>query len=254
MKKIVTVFLLFAIMTVFVSCGKDDNGDNTTLPPYTGTNATTSQRADESTTADKAVNGYILTTDPNMTVSWGITTAFQPTLPTSLPSSTGVINIPSITDNQNSSPYNPSMSQVSTTERPTEQTTGAQGPTVVDAPDNTTKPVVPEEETTEAVTKQEKVVAFGSKSVSPDYKKIYIDFNANGWDGAIATRSTKVSVKYGSKTENAPCTIKSGEIVIDTSGLELVSGMTVTVTIPEGAVSTSSGSQYSRTATVSFTI
>lgn len=253
MKKIAAIVLLFAVMTVFVSCGKGNGDDNTTLPPYMGTSATTTQKTEESTTADKAANGYILTTDPNMTVSWGITTAFQTTLPTTVPSS-GVVTVPSFTDNQNSTAFNPNMSQVSTTEKQPTQSTGPQGPTVVDAPDNTTKPVVPEEETTEAVTKQEKIVAFGSKAISPDLKTITIDFEANGWDGAIATRSTKVSVKFGSKTENAPCTIKPGVITVDTSGLELVSGMTVTVTIPEGAISTTSGSQYSRTGSVSFGI
>ncbi len=252
MKKIAAIFLLFAIMTVFVSCGKGDKGDNTTLSPYVGTSATTSQKSEESTTADKAANGYILTTDPNMTVSWGITTAFQTTLPTTVPTS-GMIPVPSFTDNRGSTAINPSMSQVSTTERT--QTTGVQGPTVIDAPDNTTKPVVPEtEEPTEEIVKQEKIVAVGSKACSPDYKKIMIDFNANGWDGAIATRSTKVSVSYGSKTENAPCTIKSGEITVDISGLELSSGDTVKINIPEGAITTSSGSMYNRAFSVTYTL
>lgn len=253
MKKIAAIFLLFAIMTVFVSCGKNQKEDETTLSAYLGTSATTSQKSEESTTAESKPNGYILTTDPNLTVSWGLTTAFQTTLPTSVPLST--TPVPSITDNLNSTAINPNMSQVSTTEKPSQTvTTGQQGPTVVDAPDNTTKPAKPEEEeTTEAVTKEEKIVAVGAKSFSGDYKSLTIDFNANGWDGAIATRSTKVTVSYGSKTEKAPCTIKSGEITIDASGLEITSGATVTVNIPEGAITTSSGSQYNRAFSITVT-
>lgn len=253
MKKIAVVFLLFTVLTVFVSCGKGGDGDSTTLSPYTGTNATTAQNNDASTTAGVSANGYILTTDPNMTVSWGITTGFSTTALTTSENTTS--QVPSISD-INSTAINPSMSQVSTTEKPVTQTTGSAGPTVVDAPDNTTKPskTEPEEENTEAATKQEKVVSFGSKSIDPDFKKVYIDFNANGWDGAIATRSTKVSVKYGSKSENAPCTIKSGEIIVDVSGLELTSGMTITVSFPEGVIETTSGSQYSRATSVSFGI
>ncbi len=250
MKKIAAIVLLFAVMTVFVSCGKGNGDDNTTLPPYMGTSATTTQKTEESTTADKAANGYILTTDPNMTVSWGITTAFQTTLPTTVPSS-GVVTVPSFTDNQNSTAYNPSMSQVSTTEKQPTQSTGPQGPTVVDAPDNTTKPVVPEEETTEAVTKQEKIVNVTSRGCGHENKTFIIEFDVNGWDGVIATRSTKVSVKYGSKTENASCTIKSGEIVVDISDLDITSGMTITVSVPEGAITTKSGSMYNRAFSIS---
>ncbi len=251
MKKIVAIFLLLAIMTVFVSCGGNDKDKETTLSPYQGTQATTEQKdTNGSTTADQSANaGYILTTDPNQTAPWGITTAFQTTLPTTTQPST--IPIPSITDNQGSTAINPSFSQVSTTER--EQTTNEKGPTVVDAVDNTTtKPTT--ETTTSEIAKEEKVVSIGAKSWNPDSGKIYVDFDTNGWDSPIVTRSTKVTVGYASKSESAPCTINQGELVVDVSGLELYSGATVKITVPEGAVVSTTGANYNRAFTVSFTL
>ena len=87
--------------------------------------------------------------------------------------------------------------------------------TVTSEDDAPTEETLSEEETTEAVTKREKIATDIITGVSPENKEFTIEYNANGWDGAIVTRTTKVKVSYGSKTEQAPCTIKSGKITVD---------------------------------------
>ena len=92
MKKIVAIFLLIAITTVFVSCGKGDNdGNQTTL----NTNINNIEPTTEGTTEPQ---GIVLTTDPTKMAQWGYATEFipteytEPTIPT--------VSVPLISESQ----------------------------------------------------------------------------------------------------------------------------------------------------------
>lgn len=243
MKKIVAVFLLIAIVTVFVSCGKGDE-NTTTMPQYNGNIPVESSSDTESTTAPKPQgNGYILTTSPYQTVPSGVTTAFYPTVPTSFEPSS--MSIPAISDVP-TTPVSPNFSQASTT-APT-----VSNPTVIDAPDNTTaQNATTTTTTTEAPVKEAKVVATGSSATLPG-GDIEVEISANGWDSAIVSSSATATVSYGGKTESASCSVSGNgsggvyTIVVYTSELGIYSGASVTISFPEGFIKTASGAQYGR--------
>ncbi|MBR3816033.1 MAG: hypothetical protein IKJ27_04855 [Clostridia bacterium] len=258
MKKIVAVFLILTMLTVFVSCG--DNGDEQSDPTL-NTNMG-SPDIESTTAADTAVSGYVLTTDPNQTAPGGFTTDYVPTAYNPSDPSSGIV-IPSLTDENSTTPI-PSMSQVTIpSTQPTSNngnngsSDNQTGPTVVDAPDNTTKPSDPQEQdsTTEGGNDESspKPKSVSSSSVSKlSNGDITIDISASGWDSAIVANKGTATVTYGSNTESASCsvsaTVEGGNYVITvyTSKLEIYSGATVKVTIPEGLIKTASGTQYNR--------
>lgn len=266
MKKIVAVFLILTMLTVFVSCG--DNGDEQSDPTL-NTNMG-SPDIESTTAADTAVSGYVLTTDPNQTAPGGFTTDYVPTAYNHSDPSSGIV-IPSLTDENSTTPI-PSMSQVTIpSTQPTSNNgnngngNNQTGPTVVDAPDNTTKPSDPQEQdsTTEnnsgegsgegkPVAKTPKVEsrAWFSSEAKSDY---CIEIVASGWDSVIVANKGTATVKIGDSTQTTSCSISASlnsdgryEIYVYTSKLDIYSGATVKIIIPEGLIKTASGTQYNR--------
>lgn len=256
MKKIVAVFLVLAMVTVFVSCGdKDKNSDDPTINTNVG-----APNIESTTAADTGVSGYVLTTDPNQTVPGGFTTDYVPTAPNQATTPSSGIIIPSISDEHSTTPI-PSISQVTIpSTQPTTPTTNNNqtGPTVVDAPDNTTKPSDPQEQdsTTEnSGNGESKPVAKPVSSSSASKLSngdITVDISASGWDSAIVSNKGTATVSYGSNTESAACSVSANVeggnyvITVYTSKLEIYSGATVKITIPEGLIKTASGTQYNK--------
>ena len=255
MKKIVAIFLLIAIMTVFASCA--DNGDGDTPVPL-GTNLSNT----EPTTAPSTQAGYALTTDPNATVYWGMTTAFIPTEYTTPTYPT--VSIPAVTDDKNTTGIIPNISQVTNNGTTNTTNNGGNtgptnnnntGPTVSDGIDNT----VPDaSEVTSSAARQPKVVAISSSSMSNDKTGKFlgnasIEFSSNGWDGTIIAKSGTATVIYGGESFNAPCSVSASfngqgnyEIVINIASLEIPAGSDgITVKIPAGFIENSAGTLYS---------
>lgn len=262
MKKIVAVFLALAMLTVFVSCGDSDNNqDDPTINTNVGV-----PNVESTTAADTGVSGYVLTTDPNQTVPSGFMVDYVPTsFNQTVDPSSGLI-IPSLTDEHSTTPI-PSMSQVTIPSTQPTSNNGNNGnntqtgPTVVDAPDNTTKPSDPQEQ--DATTENNSGEGSGegkpvAKPVSSSSASklsngdITVDISASGWDSAIISNKGTATVSYGSNTESAACsvsaTVEGGNYVITvyTSKLEIYSGATVKITIPEGLIKTASGTQYNK--------
>ncbi len=252
MKKIVAIFLLIAITTVFVSCGnKDKNSETPPLQTNVGPNPNI-----ESTTAGNLSNqGYILTTVPGQTVYWGNTTAFIPTAHNNTTAPT--IVVPIVSDPPTSA-ITPNISQVTIPSTQPTSNNSNTGPTVVDAPDNTTAPQISDDQqgndsgSNNGGVKAEAKPVSSSSASKMSNGDITIDISASGWDSAIVSNTGTATVNYGSNTESASCsvsaTMEGGSYVITvyTSKLDIYSGATVTITIPEGLIKTASGTQYNR--------
>lgn len=255
MKKIVAVFLVLAMLTVFVSCGdKDKDSADPTLNTSLGT-----PNIESTTAADTGVSGYVLTTNPEHTAPSGFITDYVPTsFNQTVDPSSGII-IPSLTDVYSTTPI-PSMSQVTipSTQPSSGSNTQVTGPTVVDAPDNTTKPsdVQEQDSTTEdSGNNENKPVAKAVSSSSASKLSngdITVDISASGWDSAIVSNKGTATVSYGSNTESASCSVSANVeggnyvITVYTSKLDIYSGATVKITIPEGLIKTASGTQYNK--------
>lgn len=256
-KKIAAVFLLIAIVTVFVSCGDGDkDGNQTTL--------NTNQQNVESTTAGPTeAQGIVLTTDPSKMAYWGVTTGFIPTEYTE--STIPTVSVPPISDNVER-PI-PQISQVTnnTDNTPSNNSnTNNSGGTSNNSGPTVSEITTPTDETpTEPVQRMPKSVS-GTKTTSNDRKgefveKASIEFSANGWDGGIVSNSANVSVNYAGETFNVPCSVSSAlngdyyEIVITVSSLKIPAGTGgFTVTIPEGFVKNTLDTQYSMAVSASF--
>ncbi len=252
MKKIVAIFLLLAITTVFVSCGnKDKEEKQTTL----NTNV---QSIEPTTAGTTEPAGIVLTTDPAKMAQWGYVTEFipteytEPTYPT--------VSVPPLTDNVERPPVN--ISQVTNnTEIPSSDngatnnggsTTNNAGPTVSEI----TSPT--DDAPTDPVQKMPRPISVSSSSISNDKKGVFLenailDVSASGWDGSIVANSGNATVIYAGNEYKAPCSVSSSlnsqgcyEIVITLSGLEIPAGTDgITVSIPEGFIKNSADTQYS---------
>lgn len=255
MKKIVAIFLLIAIMTVFVSCGDGDkDGNQTTL--------NTNVQNVESTTGSTEPQGIVLTTDPTKMAQWGYATEFipteytEPTIPT--------VSVPAISGSQIE---RPSVNISQATVNPENTTTTNNGGSTNNggaSSGNNSGPTVseittPTEETpTTQLQRVPKPVSGRGSSISNDrndkyLEKAYINFSSSGWDGGIVAVSGNATVTYAGSDYKAPCSVSTAvdrngdyEIVITLTGLEIPAGTTgFTISFPEGFIKNPADTQYS---------
>ncbi len=249
MRKIVAVFLLLAMLTVFVSCGKGDNDETTNGGIITGSQtmqpATTTTQP--STTDANAAATYILTTSPDRTVPWGETTKFSTTSASTTQPSTIVINIPT---EANTSPVTPNYSEAPTTTTTATTTTAA----------TTTKPTTTEISTV----KQEDMKGI---SISDDGSSIgdgvlYINISPDNFPGGINANSIYLTVYVDGTALEKKAKFSLGstlnadgcyEITGDITGASLADGNVVSVSIPEGFIKTKNGAVYNYEFSVSST-
>ena len=254
MKKIVAIFLLLAIMTIFVSCGDKEETEN---QPTLNTSV---QDIEPTTAGPTEPAGIVLTTDPAKMAQWGYVTEFipteytQPTYPT--------VSVPALTDNTERP--TPQISQVTinpdnTTTTNNNGASGNNGGTTNNTGPTVSEITSPTDETpTSEVQKTPKPISVGSSSISNDRKgefldKAILDVSATGWDGSIVANSTNATVSYAGNEYKAPCSVSASlnsqgcyEIVITLSGLEIPAGTDgITVSIPEGFIKNSADTQYS---------
>ncbi len=258
MKKIVAIFLLIAMMTVFAACSDDKGADGDQTKLNTNVNDI------ESTTAGPTEpQGIVLTTDPSKMAQWGYVTDFipteytQPTIPT--------VSVPAISEDILRPTPNISQATNNTSNIPSVSTPSGGNPSSGNNSGPTVSEITtPTDETpTEPVQRMPKSVS-GTKTTANDRKgefveKASIEFSANGWDGGIVSNSANVSVKYAGETFNVPCSVSSAlngdyyEIVITVSSLKIPAGTGgFTVTIPEGFVKNTLDTQYSMAVSASF--
>ena len=254
MKKIVAIFLLLAIMTIFVSCGDKDKDENQT-PLNTGVNSSDVETTTEGTTE---VEGIVLTTDPAKMAQWGYVTEFIPTEYTQPTYAT--VSVPTLIDS--SERPTPQISQVTinpdstTTNNGTTSngidSTNVAGPTVSEITTPTDDDPVSENQ------KTPKPISVSSSSISNDRKGEFLetatlDVSSSGWDGSIIANSGNATVIYAGNEYKAPCSVSASlnsqgcyEIVISLSGLEIPAGTEgITVSLPEGFIRNSADTQYS---------
>lgn len=239
MRKVVAIFLLLAIVTVFVSCKKDPDVVESTI----GTNAPVVTTG-ELTTAKPEPLTYILTTNPEKKVVMIETTRFE--INTTI--STLENNYNDITFNGGSvekpnvnTSVLPSVPMPSTTKPTTTKPT----PTV-----STTA-----ETTTTAVTKKPVSLVINTEGFNSDEEEIILEIDNSVWSGDIKANTQNISISVnGIPLETTvPLKVISGknpegnqEIILDLSGKGIGSGSTVSFTIPEGFLQTSNGAQYNR--------
>ena len=256
MKKIVAIFLLIAITTVFVSCGKGDNdGNQTTL----NTNINNIEPTTEGTTEPQ---GIVLTTDPTKMAQWGYATEFipteytEPTIPT--------VSVPLISESQLERPsVNISQATVNTSNTTTNNgavnnggNSGSNsGPTVSEI----TSPT--EETPTTQLQREPRPLSGSGSSTSPDRNNKYlesatINVASAGWDGGIVPATGKCTVTYAGQSSNAPCSVSNKidsnnnyVITITLSGLEIPVGSVFSVTIEEGFIKNTGDTQYNMATT-----
>jgi len=255
-KKIVAIFLLIAMMTVFVSCTDKDSEGN---QPNINTNY---QQVESTTAGTTEPQGIALTTDPSKMAQWGYVTDFipteytQPTIPT--------VSVPAISDNVDR-PI-PQISQVTNNTDGTSNngTTNNNGGTSNNSGPTVSEITSPTDETpTEPVQKMPKSIS-GTKTTSNDKKGEFlqqasIEFSASGWEGGIVSNSANITVTYAGDSYNVPCSVSSAlhgdyyEIVITVSSLKIPAGTGgFTITIPEGFVKNTLDTQYSMAVTATF--
>ena len=263
MKKIVAIFLLIAITTVFVSCGKGDNdGNQTTLN-------TNINNIESTTAAPTEPQGIVLTTDPTKMAQWGYATEFipteytQPTMPT-----VPTVSVPPISESQLERPsVNISQATVSPENTTTNggATTGSgsssnnggtssgnnSGPTVMDNSPPT------EENTTTQPQKVGRPVTGDENDTAPDRNGEYLVsaalmFSPGGWEGGIISTTGDCSVTYAGDSRRVPCSVSNSldlngdyVIVVDLSNLKIPVGSVFTVTIEEGFIRNAENTQYS---------
>lgn len=257
MKKIVAIFLLIAITTVFVSCGKGDNdGNQTTL----NTNINNIEPTTEGTTEPQ---GIVLTTDPTKMAQWGYATEFipteytEPTIPT--------VSVPLISESQLERPtVNISQATVNTSNTTTNNGAVNNGGANGGSSGNNSGPTVseitsPTEETpTTQLQREPRPISGCGSSISNDRNGRYLDkatvnFRSSGWDGGIVANSGTATVVYAGSDSKVPCSVSASidsngyyEIVVTLTGLEIPADTTgFTISFPEGFIKNPADTQYS---------
>lgn len=254
MKKIVAIFLLIAITTVFVSCGDGDkDGNQTTL----NTNINNVESTTEGTTEPQ---GIALTTDPTKMAQWGYATEFipteytEPTIPT--------VSVPAISESQLERP-SVNISQVTIDPNNTTTNNGSvtnngsssgnnSGPTVSEI----TSPT--EETPTTQLQRMPRPISGRGSSIKNDRNGKYLEnacvnFSSSGWDGGIVAASGNATVTYAGSDYKAPCKVSTSidingdyEIVVTLTGLEIPADTTgFTISFPEGFIKNPADTQYS---------
>lgn len=240
MRKIVAVFLLLAIVTVFASCKKEPENTNTTI----GTNPVIT--TGEVTTVKPEPLTYILTTNPEKKVSMPETTRFEIST-----------TISTLNNNYNDLTFNGGSVEkpsVNTSIAPSVPVPSTTKPTTT-AP-TTTKPTTTAPTTTTAVVKKPVSLIINSEASNSDDEEIILEIDNSSWTGDIKANTQNISVEVdGIPLETTvPLKVAAGknadgnqEIKLDLSGKGVGSGSTISFTIPEGFLKTTNGAQYNRT-------
>ena len=271
MRKIVAVFLALAtVVVLFTAC---DNGDENQVTTD-NTIATGEVITTETTTEKKS---YVLTTAVDKTAPWQETTRFETTIadintitvPTdaidvpsvnmvSTTASSLPVSVPTTSGNQSLTTSNPALT-TATTAVPTLSiiTTTKQTTTAT-----TTKKTTTATTTTE-VEKFPTAVVIDSEGYNSSSGKLYLGVSSSGWGSDIKANSTSITIKIDGVTaaSKVPCSVTAGknsdgmqEIVIDLSSQSVTSGSTITYTIPEGFLTSKSGTQYNTSYTSTASI
>ena len=256
MKKITAVFMILAVLVLFVSCD-NDNGPETTLPPlntgYVSTDPNelpTDSTSATDTTAAPVVEShtYVLTTSPDKTVPWSETTRFDPgtviipsTTGSSLPAvvpTAGQIDKPSVNTS--------ALPSEGTTGSSLENTTASTTQSVITTKPKTTK-------ATTAVNSTPTQLVINDTSYNSSTGVVTLAVSNYGWmsDFAAKSQNIKIIVDGEELATTVPCNVTSKInadgcpiITIDLSSQSLRSGSNVTFTIPAGLVVTKAGTQY----------
>ena len=275
MKKITAIFLILAIMALFVSCN-DDNNDTTTTPPVIQTgyvpteNSTTAAPTEQdSTTAavtpvesttEQGSTGeshvYVLTTSADKTVPWSETTRFDANSVV-IPTTTGSY-LPTGTVDVNPTAGNIEKPSVNTSQLSTQPTTGSSltNSSTTSATTTTKATVTTKEKTTKATTAVNKTptqLVINDTSYNSSTSLVTLAVSSDGWMGAFQAKSQNISIIVDGEEiqTTVPCNVTSKTnadgcqiITIDLSSQSLNSGSNVTFTIPAGLVVTKAGTQY----------
>lgn len=269
MKKITAIFMIFAIMALFVSCN-DDNNDSTTTPPviqtgYVPTENSTTAAPTESTsvtpvdsTTQVGSTGeshvYVLTTSADKTVPWSETTRFDANS-VSIPTTTGSY-LPTGTVDVTPTAGNIEKPSVNTSQLSTQNTTGSSLTSSTNGTTTTKATITTKEKTTKATTAANKTptqLIINDTSYNSSTSLVTLAVSSDGWMGAFAAKSQNISIIVDGEEiqTTVPCSVTSKTnadgcqlITIDLSSQSLNSGSNVTFTIPAGLVQTKSGTQY----------
>lgn len=251
MKKITAIFMILAVLVLFVSCDNNDN-PTTTLPPInTGyvPSDSTQQSETTDTTAAPTVQSvtYVLTTSPDKTVPWSETTRFD-IASVSIPTTTGSYL-----------PVNPTAGNidrpsVNTSQIPSQSTTGSSLPIPSEstsAPILSTKPKTTK--ATTAVNSTPTQLVINDTSYNSSTGIVTLAVSSDGWmsDFAAKSQNIKIIVDGEEIQTTVPCNVTTKTnadgcpiITLDLSSQSLRSGSNVTFTIPAGLVVTKAGTQY----------
>lgn len=244
MRKIVAVFLLFAIVAVFASCKKDPQSIESTV----GTNAPIITTGEITTVKPEPLT-YVLTTNPEMKISMPETTRFEI-----------ATTVSTLENNYNDITFNGGSVEkpsVNTSVLPSVQMPSTTKPTTTAPTTATTAPTTAEPTTTTtAVVKKAVSVIINSEASNSDEERIILEIDSSVWTGDIKANTQNISVSVdGIPLESTvPLKVVAGknadgnqEIILDLSGKGVGSGSTISFTIPEGFLKTANGAQYNRT-------
>ena len=254
MKKITAIFMLLAVLVLFVSCDNDDN-PTTTLPPLnTGYVSTDPSTQPSDTTVATTVQSmtYVLTTSPDKTVPWSETTRFD-IASVSVPTTTGSY-LPTGTIDVNTTVGNIDRPSVNTSQLPSESTTGSS--LTVSTESTTSSIITTKPKTTKATTSVNSTptqLVINDTSYNSSTGIVTLAVSSDGWMSGFAAKSQNIKIIVdGEELQTTiPCNVTTKTnadgcpiITLDLSSQSLRSGSNVTFTIPTGLVVTKTGTQY----------
>lgn len=252
MKKITAIFMILAVLVLFVSCDSNDN-PTTTLPPintgYVPSDSTQPSDTTDTTAAPTVQSvTYVLTTSPDKTVPWSETTRFD-IASVSIPTTTGSY-LPSV----NPTAGTIDKPSVNTSEIPTQNTTGS---SLSSSTESTTAPIVTTKpKTTKATTAANSTptqLVINDTSYNSSTGIVTLAVSSDGWmsDFTAKSQNIKIIVDGEELQTTIPCNVTTKTnadgcpiITLDLSSQSLRSGSNVTFTIPAGLVVTKAGTQY----------
>lgn len=251
MRKITVVFLVLAIMTLFVSCVGDDGTETTNNTLNTGIALPTESTSAVETTTAPSAGGvtYILTTSPDKTVPWSSTTRFE--IDPYVPQTTGS-SLPNVSYTGGDIP----RPSVNTSQLSTQPTTPGSDTQPSTSDTTTTKKPTTNNKTTQATTSANKTptqLVINDTSYNSSTGIVTLAISNDGWMSEFAASSQNIEITVdGEKLQTTvPCAVTAKVnadgcqlITIDLSSQSLNSGSNVTFTIPAGLVQTKAGTQY----------
>ncbi len=245
MRKIVTVFVILATVTVLFTACIGDEKPTTTGPIVTGNVSTT-----QPTTTEPQPMSYILTTSPDKTVPWMETTQFD------LAAVTTDFNIIIPPDTVTPPDVNiPTTGSSLPPTAPTSAPTAVTLPTAPTSSTSTTKPTTTKPTTTEAE-KFSTPLVIDSEAYDSNTGKLYLSISPDSWSSDIKANTTSITVRIDGVTapDKVTCSVTAGknadgmqEIIIDLSGQSVTTGSTISYTIPESFLVSKAGTQFNST-------